>query len=74
MAKAIAITARNPLGAAVHSARNFSHLVVDYMYGTPERTHVTMVFALAMAVLGVVLNAVHTEAIMNACSTDLLLR
>ncbi len=49
---ALAIRETNPFVAALSSMKNMTYLLVDFMYGTPERVKVTLVFALALAALG----------------------
>jgi hypothetical protein len=58
MRKAIAIAAtqKNPFQAAFTSASNALHLMLDFMYGTPERVRFTYMFAFALAMLGGVIN------------------
>ena len=49
---AIAVKRENAFSAAADSARNACLFMVEFMYGTPERTRVTMLFALGLAFLG----------------------
>jgi|GEM_PF-5760934 len=69
MSKAIAVVAiqENPFKAALSSAANFSELVIDFMYGTPERTRFTYMFACGLGILGVALSAGESVAALQAC-------
>jgi hypothetical protein len=69
MSKAIAVVAiqENPYKAAVESAANFFHLVIDFMYGTPERSRFTYMFAIGLGILGVALSASEGVAALQAC-------
>lgn len=67
-AKAIAITqdeARNhPLSAALHSAQNLSAVILDFMYGTKERTRFTFLFAVSLVAYGILLDkAAHAATV-----------
>lgn len=50
--KAIAIKHNQPFSLALVSAKNAFFAIVNFMYGTPERTNVTFLFALGMALIG----------------------
>ena len=50
--KVIAIQQHHPFLLAARSAQNAFHLLIDFMYGTPERTKGTFLFALGLALLG----------------------
>ncbi len=50
--KAIAIKHNQPFSLAVTSAKNATALLVNFMYGTPERTNITLLFALGLALIG----------------------
>lgn len=69
MSKVIAAVAiqENPFKAAVESAANFFHLVIDFMYGTPERTRITYMFAIGLGILGVAMSTGETVAALQAC-------
>ena len=57
-AKAIAIAIeQNPFTLAIASFTDTVRLVVDFMYGTPDRTRLTCLFALGLAILGGMLDA-----------------
>lgn len=49
---AIALKYQHPFAAAAESANNTLQLVLNFMYGTPERVRITMAFSLALAALG----------------------
>lgn len=59
-AKAIAIV--HPFHAALESAQNSANFILDFMYGTPERTRMTVIFACALAVLGFILQSTDAGA------------
>lgn len=67
-AKAIAITARqeSPLVLAMLSLGNAGAWLVDFMYGTPGRTKLTLIFACALALLGAALSIGDANA-MTVC-------
>jgi len=70
MGKAIAIALQqdNALTSATQSIVNFLRLIVDYMYGTPERAKYTYAFAIGLMILSCVLQLTNV----NACSHDTL--
>jgi hypothetical protein len=51
-AVAIAMVQENPFALALDSARNAFQLAGDLMYGTPQRTRLTMMLASALMLLG----------------------
>lgn len=69
MSKAVAAVAiqENPFRAAALSAANFSVLVIDFMYGTPERSRLTYMFAIGLGILGFALGAGENIAALQAC-------
>lgn len=50
--KAIAVHYRDPVTAAALSLKNILLLLANFMYGTPERVQATMLFAIALALVG----------------------
>lgn len=67
MAKAVAITQKTPGHAAMESALNTAQLVYDFMYGTPERTRLTMIFSLGLLVVGLAMDASRTATYFAYC-------
>ena len=54
---ALAVTQPNPLREALESGYNCLYLIGDLMYGTPERTRLTYIFAAALFLLGLSMDA-----------------
>lgn len=65
--KAIAIKHNQPFSLALASAKNTFFAVIDFMYGTPERTNVTFLFALGLALMGgVMFNDASQQVCVNS--------
>lgn len=64
MAKAIAIAMPQEsfFHAALASIKNSAWLVLEFMYGTPERTRFTLAFAFALTVLGMAMSTADVAA------------
>jgi hypothetical protein len=55
-------TPQNALLLAAYSAANFGALMLNLMYGTPERTRLTLVFCAALLMLGYSMSAGDSQA------------
>ncbi|MDE3059693.1 MAG: hypothetical protein KGJ06_01625 [Pseudomonadota bacterium] len=60
---ALAYVEKNPFAAAGDSLKNLAHLILDFMYGTPERARFTCAFAIGIAVLGFMLDSAASSAL-----------
>jgi len=58
----------NPFRALAGSVQNLGMLVYDFMYGSAERCQITYVFAIAMCVLGLAMEAAQDAVAMSHCS------
>jgi hypothetical protein len=65
-ARVVAVVREHPFQAAVDSLRNALELIVDFMYGTPERARITVTFACMLAVLGFILQAT-SDPVLTVC-------
>ncbi len=61
--RAIAIHRPHPLVKATHSAKEAFGLLLDLMYGTPERTRITLAVSFGLIVLGYIITATTGQAL-----------
>lgn len=66
MTRAVAIAQEDSVKVAIDSAINSAKALADFMYGTPERSRMTVVFALGMVALGNFISLSHS--LMGYCS------
>lgn len=66
MSKAISITQKEPTSLAIESAVNSAKAVYEFMYGTAERTKLTMYFAFGMLAVAAALD-VTSNTVLNYC-------
>lgn len=52
---AVAVRQKSPFGLALQSLHASAGRLVDFMYGTPGRSRVTLIFALALLAYGLAL-------------------
>ncbi len=72
-AVAIAITAdyaqyqESPFAALLDSAKNLGSLAFHFMYGTPENSRLTYIFAIALTLFGIGLDHAQHASLLQAC-------
>jgi len=65
-------TYQSPFRALAESAFNLSTLIIDFMYGTPERCRFTFMFAVGLGILGLGIGAMHDSPMMQGCPVSTL--